>query len=112
MKLLFGFAAILGLSAVSAMAGDGRLSNQSLAKIGLGGMKVMSDSQGLEIRGLGVSDGMSGEKGEKDHHHKGEGNKHHEKKHEEKCCHEHERCCHPSCHVESLCHVQCCGHAH
>jgi hypothetical protein len=114
MKLLIGWAAIVGLSAVSAMAGEGRLSNQSLAKIGLVGMKIMSDSQGLEIRGLGVADG-SGYGGDKDHHHKGEGNKHHEKHHEkphEECGHHHESSCHPSCHVESLCnHVHCGGRA-
>ncbi|HUE13678.1 MAG TPA: hypothetical protein VMR25_05905 [Planctomycetaceae bacterium] len=109
MKLLIGLAAIVGLSAVSAMAGEGRLSNQSLAKIGLVGMKVMSDSQGLEIRGLGVTDG-SGYK--KDDHHKRECDTCHEKECREKeSCHPHESCCHPSCHLESLCQVHCAGRA-
>jgi hypothetical protein len=118
MKLLIAFATVLCLSAVSAVAGDGQLSDQSLAKIGLGGMQVMSDTQGLEIRGLGVSEGTGSYGGEK-HKHKGEG----EKRHHEKCCgekgccekdhcerehcgHERQQC---GCHFESLCHVQCCG---
>jgi hypothetical protein len=118
MKLLIGFATILCLSAVSAVAGDGRLSDQSLAKIGLGGMQVMSDTQGLGIRGLGVSEGMGGYGGYK-HHHKDEGDKRHHEHHEkgcekghcdkEHCGHECHQACHPSCHFESLCHVQCGG---
>ncbi len=113
MKLLIGCAAILGLSAVTAMAGEGRLSNQSLTKLGLGGMTLMSDSNGLEIRGLGVSDGATGEngykdeKGEKHHHPNGEGEKCHDQKCHEKCGHEHQICGHSGCHLETLCcHVQ------
>jgi hypothetical protein len=114
MKALIGCAAILGLSAVTAMAGEGRLSNKSLTKIGLGGMKLMSDSNGLEIRGLGISDvttgdkGYKDDKGKKDHHHpKGEGDKCHDKQCQEKCGHEHQSCEHSGCHLETLCcHVQ------
>jgi hypothetical protein len=119
MKALIGCAAILGLSAVTAMAGEGRLSNPSLTKIGLGGMKLMSDSNGLEIRGLGISDTTTGdkgykdEKGEKDHHPKGEGDKCHDKKCQEKCGHEHQSCEHSGCHLETLCcHVQNSCRAH
>jgi len=120
MKLLIAFATVLCLSAVSAVAGDGRLSDQSLTKIGLGGMQVMSDTQGLEIRGLGVSDGMGSYGGEKQHQ-KGDGDKRHHEHHEKGCCDkgccekghcEKEHCgheCHQSCHFESLCHVQCGG---
>jgi hypothetical protein len=54
MKVLLGLAAVVAFSAASAMAGDGRLSDQSLAKMGLAGMHSMSDVQGLHIRGLSV----------------------------------------------------------
>ena len=88
---------------------------QSLAKVGLGGMAMLSDPQGLEIRGLGVSEGTYGDQGdhgEKDHHQKGEKYKHHEnKQHEHKHpeCHDHqhEKCGQSVCHVSSLCHVEC-----
>jgi hypothetical protein len=114
MKLLIGLAAIVGLSAVSAMAGEGRLSNQSLAKIGLVGMKIMSDSQGLEIRGLGVTEGSGRKRDDhhKDDHHQRECDTCHERQcHEKESCHPHESCCHPSCHLESLCQVHCAGRA-
>jgi ABC-type nickel/cobalt efflux system permease component RcnA len=114
MKLFIACTAILGLSAVSAMAGEGRLSHQSLAKVGLTGMTIMSDSQGMEIRGLGVADGSYGDQG--DNGQKGDKNKHHEKKqhenkhheHKQQDCHEHqhEKCGQSACHVSSLCHVQ------
>jgi hypothetical protein len=108
MKLRIGFAVIVGLSVVSAVAGEGRLSNQSLAKIGLVGMKVMSDCQGLEIRGLGVTDGS----GRKDDHHKRECHTCHERQcHEKEGCHPQESSCHPSCHLESQCQVHCAGRA-
>jgi hypothetical protein len=113
MKSLCGFAVILLLSTVSATAGDGRLSHQSLGKIGLGGLAVLSDDQGMQIRGLGVYDGSSGyehgDKGDKNkgdkygHHHKGQENKCHEGKCQEKCGHEHSNCGQSACHVETLC---------
>jgi hypothetical protein len=118
MKLLIGCAAILGLSATFAMADGGRISHQSLANVGLGNLRFMSDSQGLEIRGLGVMDGKNddyGDKGDKGDHHKGDKNKHHEHKtehkHHEPVCHQHEQGCHTGCHVESLCHIQTCVRA-
>jgi hypothetical protein len=109
MKVLIVCAAVLGLTAVSAVAGEGQVSNQSLARLGLGQMKMMADSRGLEIRGLGVSDGSYGMQGDKDHHPKGDEHKHHEKHPE--CGHQHEKCCQSSCHstcnVATLCsHVQ------
>lgn len=126
MKQLIGFAAIILLSAVSATAGDGRLSNQSLAAVGLGGMQLMSDDQGLDIRGMGVSEGMGADKGgygdmdHKKHEHGKHHDKHHEKHHEkhghEFCGHQHQKSCsHPSCshsicNISSLCHIQ--GNAH
>ena len=54
MKVLLGLAAVVAFSAASAMAGDGRLSDPSLAKMGLAGMHSMSDAQGLHIRGMSV----------------------------------------------------------
>ncbi len=54
MKVLLGLAAVVAFSATSAMAGEGRVSDQSLAKMGLANMKTMSDSQGMHIRGLSV----------------------------------------------------------
>ena len=121
MKLLVGAIAVLGLFTVSARAADGRLPEQSLARLGLGAMQAMTDTQGLDIRGLGVAEfsgyssnyegqGYYGEEWYYKHHEK----RHHEK-HHEKCC-EHERCCghereccHSCCHLESLCHLQSCG---
>jgi hypothetical protein len=57
MKVLFGLAAVVAFSAVSAMAGEGRVSNNALANMGLSGMKSMTDTQGMHIRGLSVTVG-------------------------------------------------------
>lgn len=54
MKILLGVASILAFSVASASAGEGRVSEQSLAKMGLAGMKTMSDAQGTQLRGLSV----------------------------------------------------------
>ncbi len=54
MKVLFGLAAVVAFSATSAMAAEGQVSNHSLTNMGLAGMKSMSDTQGLQIRGLSV----------------------------------------------------------
>ena len=124
MRLFIGCVVVLGLSTVSAMAGDGQLSHKSLAQVGLGGMALLSDSQGLEIRGFGVSQEMYGDQenyGDKDYHQKGD--KHHEQKHHEmkhhelmpheknhEQCHDHQKSGHSICHISSLCHVQCAGH--
>ena len=129
MKLFIGCAAILCLTVATAKAGDGQLSNHSLAAVGLGGMKAMSDDQGLDIRGLGVAEETQdqGGYGNNDHQ-KGEDGKHHEKKHEKKhekhpqkpshevCCDKHEKDCgksscgHASCNFSSLCHIQSSAH--
>lgn len=107
MKLLIGVTAVLAISAASATAGDGRLTNHALANVGLGGMKVMSDYQGLEIRGLGVSEGtgLQGQEGSygRDHHQKGDKYG----KHEEKCG-QHEGCCGKEC-GKSGCGQSCCN---
>jgi hypothetical protein len=55
MKTLLSIASVLVLSAAPAMAGEGRVSNQSLAKMGLSGMQTMSDAQGMQIRGTSIA---------------------------------------------------------
>jgi hypothetical protein len=51
MKLVLSFASVLILSVAPAFAGDGALPQHSLAKMGLGGMKALSDRDGMAIRG-------------------------------------------------------------
>jgi hypothetical protein len=53
MKSLIAFASVLALS-VPAMAAEGHVSHQSLAKMGLAGMTAMADAQGMQIRGMSV----------------------------------------------------------
>jgi hypothetical protein len=48
-------ACIIGLSAAPALAGDGHVPNSSLARMGLGGMKVVSDHEGLQVRGTSIA---------------------------------------------------------
>ena len=55
MKTLLSLASVLVLSAAPAMAGDGHVSSQSLAKMGLSGMQSMTDAQGSQIRGLSIA---------------------------------------------------------
>lgn len=54
MKSLIAFASVVALSVTPAFAAEGHVSNQSLAKMGLSGMKAMADNQGAQIRGLSV----------------------------------------------------------
>jgi hypothetical protein len=54
MKSLIAFASVVALSVVPAFAAEGHVSHQSLAKMGLSGMKAMADAQGAQIRGLSV----------------------------------------------------------
>jgi hypothetical protein len=55
MKTLLSLASVLVLSPAPAMAGDGHVSSQSLAKMGLSGMHSMTDAQGSQIRGLSIA---------------------------------------------------------
>jgi hypothetical protein len=55
MKTLLGFASVLAFAVAPACAGEGHVSSQSLAKMGLSGMKTMSESQGMKIRGLSIA---------------------------------------------------------
>jgi hypothetical protein len=52
-KKVLCVAAVVGLCAGSAIAANGRVSDRSLAKMGLSGMKSLSDAQGSQIRGAG-----------------------------------------------------------
>ena len=56
MKMLFATAALVALSAASAVAADGRVSDHSLARMGLSGMKIMSDVDGNSIRGTSYAE--------------------------------------------------------
>jgi len=51
MKILFTLASVVGLSVASACAGDGQISNRSLARMGLQRMTALSDTDGMSIRG-------------------------------------------------------------
>jgi hypothetical protein len=55
MKVLFALASFVAFSAAPAFAGEGQVSSQSLNKMGLSGMKSMTDAQGLKIRGLSIA---------------------------------------------------------
>src|SRR5580658_127262 len=55
MKTLLSIASVLVLAASPAFAGEGQVSKQSLAKMGLSGMQTMTDSQGQQIRGLSIA---------------------------------------------------------
>jgi hypothetical protein len=52
MKTLLALTSLVLISAGSAVAGEGQVADQTLAKMGLGGMKVMTDAQGTEVRGM------------------------------------------------------------
>jgi len=54
MKTLVAFAFLVSLSSAPALAADGKVSHSSLAKMGLSGMKQMTDRQGRRF-GVGLS---------------------------------------------------------
>ena len=52
----FAIAALLACALVSpAAAGEGNVSNRALSSMGLSGLKVMSDDQGMNVRGMGYA---------------------------------------------------------
>jgi hypothetical protein len=57
MKSLFGAVSVIALGLSPVLAGEGNLSNQSLARMGLAGMKTLSDGQGMQLRGLSAQAG-------------------------------------------------------
>ncbi len=52
MRRFVFLACILAFAAAPALAGDGRVSTRSLDRMGLGGMKVVSDQDGLQARNV------------------------------------------------------------
>jgi hypothetical protein len=56
-------ACLISLSAAPALAGDGQVSNHSLSRMGLGGMNVVSDNEGSQIRGLSIAIAFSSTSG-------------------------------------------------
>jgi hypothetical protein len=57
MKSLIALASVVAFCAAPAFAAEGQLSSQALAKMGLPGMKAMSDEEGMGIRGLSAAAG-------------------------------------------------------
>jgi hypothetical protein len=55
MKTLLGIASVVALSVTPSFASEGHVSSQSLAKMGLTNMQVMSDAQGMQVRGLSIA---------------------------------------------------------
>jgi len=54
MKTLLACASLVLLSAGSAFAGDGQVADSTLAKMGLSNMQVMTDAQGMDVRGMAL----------------------------------------------------------
>jgi hypothetical protein len=52
MRRFVSLACVFALAAAPALAGDGLVPTRSLARMGLGGMKVVSDQEGLQVRGM------------------------------------------------------------
>lgn len=53
-KVVLGVALAIALWSVSANAEDGRPSSSKLSKLGLNSLNVVSDDQGMEVRGEGI----------------------------------------------------------
>ena len=51
MKYVAMVAVLMSVCACSAFAGDGQISKSALAEMGLSGLQVMSDADGMAIRG-------------------------------------------------------------
>ncbi len=49
---VFCLAALAVLAAAPAFAGEGNVSSSTLSALGLGGMEVMSDTDGMKVRGM------------------------------------------------------------
>lgn len=50
-KMITGLAIALAMTASQAFAGDGQVSQSGLEAFGLGGMQVVSDAEGMAVRG-------------------------------------------------------------
>ncbi len=56
MRFVCSFAAVLAFAAAPALAGEGQVPQSKLANLGLGNAQVLSDSDGMQIRGMGRKD--------------------------------------------------------
>jgi hypothetical protein len=56
MRFVCSVAALLAFAAAPALAGDGRVPQSKLANLGLGNAQVLTDSEGMQIRGMGRRD--------------------------------------------------------
>ncbi len=59
-RTLLTTAALLAMGIAPALAEDGHVSQDTLSAIGLGGMQVASDADGMQVRGLSSSAYSSG----------------------------------------------------
>jgi len=59
-RTLLTTAALLAMGIAPALAEDGHVSHDTLSAIGLGGMQVASDADGMQIRGMSSSAYSSG----------------------------------------------------
>ena len=55
MRRFVVFVCALALLSAPALAADGQVSQSSLARMGLGGMKFVSDHEGLQVRGTSIA---------------------------------------------------------
>ncbi|HXY37032.1 MAG TPA: hypothetical protein VEI07_22585 [Planctomycetaceae bacterium] len=55
MRCFISAACVIALASAPALAGDGQVSKQSLSRMGLGGMKLVSDQEGLQVRGTSIA---------------------------------------------------------
>jgi hypothetical protein len=55
MRRFIFLACAIAFTAAPALAGDGQVSNRSLARMGLRGMKVLSDKDGSQVRGTSIA---------------------------------------------------------
>jgi hypothetical protein len=55
MKIVLCMASLVAFAVTPAFAGEGHVSNRSLSNMGLAGMKTLSDSQGMQVRGLSIA---------------------------------------------------------
>jgi hypothetical protein len=58
MRSVLALGVVLLLFAAPAFAGDGNVPQGTLSSLGLGGMQVVSDAQGMQVRGMSCSFGM------------------------------------------------------
>ncbi|HEV8069486.1 MAG TPA: hypothetical protein VGP76_17225 [Planctomycetaceae bacterium] len=55
MRRFIVFVCAIALMSAPALAEDGHVSKRSLSQMGLGGMKVVSDQEGMQVRGTSIA---------------------------------------------------------